>query len=99
MAFMQQNLTVDSLYAVQQQMVDIAPAQDNLSWIEMLMRSGWIMIPIVFLLFLGLVIFFERYLTIRKASKSDSGLLSQIKSNVMSGRLDAAIAICRSNNS
>ncbi len=99
MAFMQENLTVDSLNAVQQQVVDLAPAQDNLSLIEMLMRGGWIMIPIIFLLFLGLVIFFERYLTIRKASKSDSGLLSQIKSNVMSGRLDAAIAVCRSNNS
>src|SRR5690606_37678575 len=98
MAFMQQNLTVDSLDAVQQQMVDLAPAQDNLSLIEMLMRGGWIMIPIVFLLFLGLVIFFERYLTIRKASRSDSGLMSQIKSNVMSGRLDAAIAVCRSSN-
>lgn len=99
MAFMQENLTVDTLNAVPQQLVDLAPAQDNLSLIEMLMRGGWIMIPIIFLLFLGLVIFFERYLTIRKASRADTGLLSQIKSNVMSGRLDAAIAVCRSSNS
>src|SRR5690606_9993835 len=39
------------------------------------------------------------YITIRKASKADSGLMSQIKSNVMSGRLEAAIAVCRSSNS
>ncbi|MGO1244382.1 MAG: MotA/TolQ/ExbB proton channel family protein [Sphingobacterium sp.] len=99
MAFMQENLTVDTLNSVPQQVIDLAPAQDNLSLIEMLMRGGWIMIPIIFLLFLGLVIFFERYLTIRKASRADTGLLSQIKSNVMSGRLDAAIAVCRSSNS
>jgi biopolymer transport protein ExbB len=46
-----------------------------------------------------LVIFIERYITIRKASKADAGLMSQIKSNVLSGKLDAAIAVCRASNS
>ena len=96
---MQDNLTVDSLNAVQQQAVQLATTDENLNLIQLLMKGGWIMIPIVFLLFLALVIFFERYLTIRKASKADTGLMSQIKSNVMSGRLDAAIAVCRSSNS
>ncbi len=98
MSLMQENLTVDSVNAVQQQAVQLA-TDENLNLIQLLMKGGWIMIPIVFLLFLALVIFFERYITIRKASRSDSGLLSQIKSNVMSGRLDAAIAVCRSSNS
>lgn len=96
---MQDNLVADSLNTVQQQAVQLATTEENLNLIQLLMKGGWIMIPIVFLLFLGLVIFFERYLTIRKASRSDSGLMSQIKSNVMSGRLDAAIAVCRSSNS
>ncbi|SFT10420.1 MotA/TolQ/ExbB proton channel family protein [Sphingobacterium wenxiniae] len=99
MSFMQDNLVADSLNTVQQQAVQLATTEENLNLIQLLMKGGWIMIPIVFLLFLGLVIFFERYLTIRKASRSDSGLMSQIKSNVMSGRLDAAIAVCRSSNS
>ncbi|HLS95783.1 MAG TPA: MotA/TolQ/ExbB proton channel family protein [Sphingobacterium sp.] len=96
---MQDNLTVDSLNTVQQQAVTLATTDENLNLIQLLMKGGWIMIPIVFLLFLALVIFFERYITIRKASKADSGLMSQIKSNVMSGRLEAAIAVCRSSNS
>lgn len=99
MSLMQDNLTVDSLNTVQQQAVQLATTEENLNLIQLLMKGGWIMIPIIFLLFLGLVIFFERYITIRKASRSDSGLMSQIKSNVMSGRLDAAIAVCRSSNS
>ncbi|QBQ40509.1 MotA/TolQ/ExbB proton channel family protein [Sphingobacterium psychroaquaticum] len=99
MSLMQDNLTVDSLNSVQQQAVQLATTEENLNLIQLLMKGGWIMIPIIFLLFLGLVIFFERYITIRKASRSDSGLMSQIKSNVMSGRLDAAIAVCRSSNS
>lgn len=99
MSLLQDNLTVDTLNQVQQQAVQLASTGENLNLIQLLMKGGWIMLPILFLLFLGLVIFFERYITIRKASKSDSGLMSQIKSNVMSGRLDAAIAVCRSSNS
>lgn len=99
MLLLQANLTVDTLNQVQQQAVQLASTEENLNLIQLLMKGGWIMLPILILLFLGLVIFFERYITIRKASKSDSGLMSQIKSNVMSGRLDAAIAVCRSSNS
>ncbi len=100
MSLMQENVTtMDSVNSVQQQAVQLATADENLNLIQLLMKGGWIMIPIIFLLFLALVIFFERYITIRKASKTDSGLMSQIKSNVMSGRLDAAIAVCRSSNS
>ena len=99
MSLIQENLTVDSVNSVQQQAVALATTDENLNLIELLMKGGWIMVPIIFLLFLALVIFFERYITIRKASKTDSGLMSQIKSNVMSGRLDAAIAVCRSSNS
>ena len=95
---MQDNLTMDSLNKVKKQAVQLATAEENLNLLQMLMRGGWIMVPIVFLLFLALVIFFERYITISKASKADAGLMSQIKSNVMSGRLDAAIAICRNSN-
>lgn len=95
---MQDNLTMDSINTVQQQAVDVATTVESLNLLQMLMRGGWIMVPIVFLLFLALVIFFERYITIRKASKADAGLMSQIKANVMSGRLDAAIAVCRSSN-
>ncbi|MFZ4862026.1 MotA/TolQ/ExbB proton channel family protein [Sphingobacterium sp. Mn56C] len=99
MSLLQGNLPVDSVNQVQQQAVQLATQQENLNLIQLLMKGGWIMIPIVLLFFLGLVIFIERYLTIRRASKSDSGLMAQIKSNVLTGKLDAAIAVCRSSNS
>lgn len=82
-----------------QQTVDLAPIQEDMNLIQLLMRGGWIMIPIVGLLFLALVIFVERYITIRNASRREGGLLSQVKSNVLSGKLDSAISICRANDS
>ena len=56
------------------------------------------MIPLALLAFIGLVIFVERYLTIRKASSDESNLMQQVKQSVISGKLDAAIAICRNSN-
>lgn len=56
------------------------------------------MIPLALLAFIGLVIFVERYLTIRKASSDESNLMQQVKQSVISGKLDSAIAICRNSN-
>src|SRR5690606_5426420 len=99
MSFLQDNLVTDSLNQVQQQAVQLAPAVEDQNLIQLLMKGGWIMIPIAILFFIGLVIFIERYITIRNASKSDGNLMAQIKSNVLSGKLDSAIAVCRSSNS
>ncbi|MGJ1269336.1 MotA/TolQ/ExbB proton channel family protein [Sphingobacterium spiritivorum] len=90
-------LALDSLGQAAQQPIQMA-TQEETNLIQLLMKGGWIMWPIAFLFFLGLVIFLERYITIRKASKFDNGLMSQIKSNVMSGKLDSAVAVCRSSN-
>ena len=98
MSLLQGNLVTDSLSQAQQVVPFAAPVEDQ-NLIQLLMKGGWIMIPIVILFFIGLVIFVERYITIRKASKSDGNLMAQIKSNVLSGKLDSAIAVCRSSNS
>ena len=57
------------------------------------------MIPIGILAVLGLIIFFERYFTIRKASKNEANLLMQVRSSIVSGNLQSAIAVCKNNNS
>jgi len=99
MSLLQDAVPVDTLNQVQQQAVQLATKEENLNLIQMMVKGGWIMVPIILLFFLGLVIFIERYITIRNASKTDNGLMAQIKSNVLSGKLDSAIAVCRSNNS
>src|SRR3978361_2204139 len=73
--------------------------QDYLRFGDLLVRGGVIMIPIGLLAVLGLVIFFERYFTIRKASKDESNLMQQVRSSILTGNLDTAIAICKNSNS
>ncbi len=98
MSLLLQAYPVDSINQMQQT-VNLAPVQEDMNLLELLMRGGWIMVPIALLFFIGLVIFVERYITIRKASRRETGLLPQVKSNVLSGKLDSAIAVCRSSNS
>lgn len=88
---------LDTMMGATQQ--NIALAEEKISLIGLLFKAGWIMVPLSLLLFGTLVIFIERYLTIKKASKYDPNLLSHVKQSVLSGKLDAALSICRSNNS
>ena len=73
--------------------------QEQLRFGDLIIKGGWVMLPIGLLAVLGLVIFFERYFTIRKASKNESNLMAQVRSSIIAGKLESAIAICRNNNS
>lgn len=77
----------------------VTAAAPELHFIDLLFKGGWVMIPLAFLAFAGLVIFVERYLTIRKASKTESNLMLHIKQYIHEGRLDNAITLCRNNSS
>lgn len=94
-------LQLDSVYPQNLQPLEqeVALAPDNLSLIDLLFKAGWIMIPLALLLFMALVIFIERYLTIRKAARYDNSLMAQVKQSVLTGKLESALAVCRSNNS
>ena len=78
--------------------VTTATAPKELRFIDLLFSGGWVMVPLLLLFFLALVIFIERYLTIRKASKDETNLMQQVKESITAGKLDSALAICRSSN-
>jgi biopolymer transport protein ExbB len=71
---------------------------DELRFGDLLIKGGWIMLPIGLLAALGLLIFFERYFTIRKAAKDESNLMTQVRTSILTGKLESAIAICRNSN-
>ncbi|TCK85752.1 MotA/TolQ/ExbB proton channel family protein [Albibacterium bauzanense] len=89
-------IQLDTMMTAAQQAV---PPVEDLRFIDILIKGGWVMIPLAFLLLAGLVIFIERYLTIRKANRHEKNLTAQVKQSILSGKLESAIAVCRSNNS
>jgi biopolymer transport protein ExbB len=90
------NKLVDTLHHGVQQ---LATTSDELHFGDLLIKGGWVMLPIGILAVLGLVIFFERYFTIRRASKKDEHLMDHVRSSVLNGNIDSALAICRKNDS
>lgn len=77
----------------------IAQGQDGIvtKFVEMAMKGGWIMVPILVLSLIAVFIFFDRYFAIKKAGKVDSNLMDRVKDYILDGKVDAALALCRSN--
>jgi biopolymer transport protein ExbB len=88
------NKLIDTAKTAAQQ---VTPAHE-IRFGDLVIKGGWVMVPIGILALLGLVIFFERYFTIRKASKDDSNLMIQVRSSIITGNLESAKAICRNSN-
>jgi biopolymer transport protein ExbB len=71
----------------------------KLTLLDLAIKGGWVMIPIVLLSFVAAYIFIERYYVIRKATKEDTNFMNRIKDYIHDGKIDAALALCRSTDS
>lgn len=62
-------------------------------------RGGPLMLPIALCSVIGLAIFIDRIVRIRKAAGANSAFLQQIRGNIRVGKIEEALEICRSNRS
>ena len=69
----------------------------ELKFWDLVLKGGWIMIPIFLLSIIAVYIFVERYYAIKRAAKIDDRFIDQIKDNIHNGRFDSALALCRTN--
>lgn len=68
------------------------------SLFELVVRGGWIMIPLAAMLLLAVYFFAERLLAIRNASKIDQNFMNIIRDNITSGNITAARNFAKNNN-
>jgi biopolymer transport protein ExbB len=76
----------------------VRPAAASLSYIDLAMKGGPVMIPIALLFILGIYIFIDRYIGIIRASKQDADFMNNIRDFMHNNRLDSALSICQNNN-
>jgi biopolymer transport protein ExbB len=69
-----------------------------LSYFELAIKGGWVMVPIFFLSLIAIYIFVERFLSIRNAGKVDQNFMNRIKDYIHDGKVDSALALCQSTN-
>ena len=70
-----------------------------LSLIDLAVKGGWLMIPLLLLSIIALYIIGERWHTIRKASKQDQHFMANIKDFIAEGKLSSAKHLCRTQSS
>ena len=74
------------------------PMEEKLSILNLLIKGGWIMIPLFLLFLLAIYIFFERYFSIKKASAENPTVMNKIKDYIKEGDLDLALDLCQRTN-
>jgi biopolymer transport protein ExbB len=66
---------------------------------ELAQKGGWLMIILAACSVIAVYIFVERFLAINKASREEFNFMNNIRDTIHQGRIDSALAICRSNRS
>jgi biopolymer transport protein ExbB len=79
--------------------VETAATPKTISIMDLALKGGWIMIPLLFMSMIAIYIFIERMMTIRKAGKEDAHFMNNIRDCILNGKIDAAITLCRSTES
>lgn len=72
----------------------VSTSGDELSLFNLLVKGGYVMIPILFLSVISVYLFVERYLYIKKSGRLDSYFLTHIDQQLKEGNIKGAIAYC-----
>ena len=75
----------------------VAPVEAQLNIIELALKGGWIMAVLLLLSMLATYIFVQRFIVIRRAGVQDATFMNRIKDYIHEGKIDSALALCRSN--
>lgn len=62
---------------------------------DLILAGGWLMIALAILGAVSIFIFVERFMAIRKATKSDRHFIDRIKESIYDGNINAALQLCK----
>lgn len=69
----------------------------TLKLIDLAMKGGWLMIPLVILSIVAVYIFVERFYATKKAANEDTSFMTNIRNYIHEGKIDSARALCQAN--
>ena len=78
------------------QEVPVEEVVEQVSVLDLLLKGGYMMVPILLLSLLGIYVFVERLLTIKDAAKTPEAFMTSIKQMVLDGKISEAVALCQS---
>jgi biopolymer transport protein ExbB len=69
-------------------------ATSRMSILDMMMKGGWLMIPLLLLSIITVFLFFDRYFFIKAHDKSDHHFFNKLKELIKEGKIETAITMC-----
>jgi biopolymer transport protein ExbB len=95
MIILQTLSTNDGLQSVDSLALMDGAGANDIGLLDLLIKGGYMMIPLYLLFILAVFIFIERVITLKKASKTPKGMIDQVKMMVQSGNIEQAKMICQ----
>ena len=66
----------------------------EVSYLDLLMKGGWLMVPLFLLSFISVYIFFDRFFYLWKQRHIDNSFIDRLSDLVKDGKIDTALALC-----
>ncbi|MCC6691415.1 MAG: MotA/TolQ/ExbB proton channel family protein [Bacteroidia bacterium] len=79
--------------------IEPVKVEDSLSLFDLIVKGGYIMIPIGILLFIAIYVLIERVIALSKASRTDKNFMNTIKDFIVNGNMNAALTLCKGSTS
>lgn len=77
----------------------VEPAGElTLTFWDLTLKGGWIMIPLALLWFIAVYLFIERFWAIKKASKVDINFMNRIKEYIYEDKVESALTLSQAQN-
>jgi biopolymer transport protein ExbB len=71
----------------------------EVQYLDLVMKGGWLMVPLFLLSFIAVFIFIDRLFYLRRQKKLDSGFYDMLNELITSGKIDRAISLCEKTDS
>ncbi|AIZ63940.1 biopolymer transporter ExbB [Hymenobacter sp. DG25B] len=97
--FLQITTTAADTAAAAANALPTTAADSDLSLLDLILKGGWIMLPLFILLFISVYIIIERYITIRRAAVNPDAFMNGIRNLMVKGDLQGAKMLCAQNPS
>lgn len=91
-----QTISTDSLATMDS--LGAANTPENIGLLDLLLKGGYMMIPLYILFVLAIFIFIQKLITLNKAAKTPGHLMDQVRVLVQSGQIDKAKMLCAGEN-
>ncbi|HEY3369324.1 MAG TPA: MotA/TolQ/ExbB proton channel family protein, partial [Prolixibacteraceae bacterium] len=79
-------------------MIFLLATAAEMSYLDLIMKGGILLIPLFLLSFIAIFIFFDRYTYIRGQKKLDPAFYEKLNELIKTGNIDTALALCVSAN-